>query len=54
MATPAAPAVLVLSLVNQSKQLFERKKCKELGEIDAIIVSQQVRWTMRKDTQDWI
>lgn len=53
MATPV-PAVRVLSLVNQSKQLFERKNWIRLGEIDEIIMSQQVSWTMRKDTQDWI
>lgn len=53
MATPV-PAVRVLSLVNQSKQLFERKNWMRLGEIDEIIMSQQVSWTMRKDTQDWI
>lgn len=53
MATPA-PAAPVLSLVNQSKQQFERKNWIKLGELDEIIMSQQVSWTMRKDTQDWI
>lgn len=51
LATPA-PAVPVLSLVNQPKQHFERKKCTKLGELDEIIMSQEVSWTMRKDTQD--
>lgn len=40
MAMPPAPAVPVLSLVNQSKQLFERKNYIKLGELDGIIMSQ--------------